>query len=87
MTSIKLLKLKTNEDLICIFEENDSSFVLSYPMNVYIEQDLKTMGQNLVMNFWIPFNLAENQDAEIKKDNVIAILEPNKEFKIGRAHV
>ena len=37
MENIKIVKLKTTEDVICLFSEDETTITMSSPLTVYIE--------------------------------------------------
>ena len=81
MENIKIVKLKTTEDVICFFSEDETTITMSSPLTVYIEFNTRKLTQNLVMNFWLPINLVEEKSVSIPKSEVLAILTPKEEFK------
>ncbi len=81
MTDIKILKLKTSEDVICFYEKLENTIKITNPLSIYIEYNVKTKSQNLVMNFWLPINLIKEQSVEINSSEILATMEPKEEFK------
>ena len=81
MNDIKILKLKTTEDVICFYEKCENTIKITNPLSVYIEYNVKTKSQNLVMNFWLPINLIKDQSVEIDCSEILTIMEPKEEFK------
>lgn len=81
MNDIKILKLKTTEDVICFYEKRENTIKMTNPLSVYIEYNVKTNSQNLVMNYWLPINLIKEQSVEIESSEILTTMEPKEEFK------
>ena len=78
---IKIVRLKTGEDVICFFEQNKKSSLLMYPVETNIKYNVKKSSQELYMNFWLPRSLVEDTEVTIENSQILLILEPRKEFK------
>lgn len=81
MNDVKILKLESTEDIVCFYEELDNKAKISNPLNVYIEYNVKQKSQNLVMNYWLPVNLVDNQEVIIDQSRILAVMDPKPEFK------
>ena len=51
MIDVKIIKLKTTEDIVCFYQELQDKVKISNPFSVYIEYNRKTKSQNLIMNY------------------------------------
>ena len=80
MNDVKIIKLKTTEDIICFYEEIGEKVKISNPFSVYIEYNRKTRSQNLIMNFWLPVNLIKSQSAILNSSEILTVMEPKEEF-------
>lgn len=81
MNDVKIIKLKTTEDIICFYEEIDSRVKISNPFTIYVEYDRKSQSQYLIMNYWLPINFIEKQSVEINYSEILAVMDPKEEFK------
>ena len=78
---IKILRLKTGEEVISYVEIGKKSTKMFHPLNIYIEFNSKNLTQQLVLSYWLPRNLIKENSAEIPTSEVLLFLEPKKEFK------
>lgn len=78
---IKIIRLKTGEDIIAFIEKKNDMVQLSHPLSIFIKFDEKLKTQQLYMSYWLPVNLVIENKAEISISDVLLILEPKKEFK------
>ncbi len=81
MNSIKMIRLKGGEDIICFTETDKTKVKVKYPLNVYINFNTKTMNQELIMNFWLPINIVEENTAVLPMNEILLILDVKEEFK------
>jgi hypothetical protein len=81
MNNIKIFRLKTGEDLITFFEETEKSFTFIHPISFFINYNLKKLTQELVLNFWLPMNVIEENRITIDKSEIFFQLSPKNEFK------
>ena len=72
--AIKLLRLKSGEDIVADIDENQEYIMLENPAQVVPMGDPK--GGNIQMGFgpWVPFN--KGKTVEIPRDWVVFIVEP-----------
>lgn len=79
---IKIIRLKSGEDIIAFIQKTEKDTVLVYdPLLVYIEYNTKKLSQNLVLGHWLPKSLVKENVAEIKISEVLLFLEPKEEIK------
>jgi hypothetical protein len=80
MQEIKIVRLNTGEDIIASVYggELEGGYIMSEPMSI----DFQTRGQNsaVVMGYWLPTQLTEVNEVFIKTENIMCIMEPNKDF-------
>lgn len=72
--SIKLLRLKSGEDVVADIDENEDTITLENPAQIGPMGDPR--GGNVQMGFgpWVPFN--KSKTVEIPRDWVVFIIEP-----------
>jgi hypothetical protein len=81
METIKLLRLKSGEDIITYFEQVDKlNFIVREPMVVLVKSDMKSGKQIIMMDHWLPAPLIKNNEAFITEGEIVTILEPTSEF-------
>ena len=81
METIKLLRLKSGEDIITYFEQVDKlNFIVREPMVVLVKSDMKSGKQIIMMDHWLPAPLIKNNEAFITDGEIVTILEPTSEF-------
>lgn len=81
MKTVKLLRLKTSEDLISFVEIGKTSTTLTYPLSVHINYNIKERTQELVMSYWLPYNLMKHQSIEVPSSEILFITDPKEEFE------
>lgn len=81
MEAVKILRLKSGEDIIAYFEQVDKlNFIVREPMVVMVKSDMKSGKQVIMMDHWLPAPLIKHNEAFITESEVITILEPTSEF-------
>jgi flagellar hook-basal body complex protein FliE len=81
MEVVKLLRLKTGEDIITYFEQVDKlNFIVREPMVVMVKYDSRTGKQTIMMDHWLPVTLILHNEAFITESEILTILEPTAEF-------
>lgn len=81
MESINLIRLKTGEDIICYSEDygHDEIYIRD-PFVVFFKSDPRTSKQYLLMDYWLPSQIIENNETIIKVSDVMAKMIPTEEF-------
>ena len=75
MEAVKIVRLKSGEDIICYIEQVDKmNFIVREPMVVLTKQDFKNDKHVIMMNHWLPVPLIRHNEA------IITMLEPTSEF-------
>ena len=76
---IKIVRLTSGEDIVCGLIESDGTYYLKNPM-VFL---LKDTGKQFVLMLqnWLPMQVLKMNEAMIKSKDVIAVLEPDENFK------
>ena len=81
MEAVKVIRLKTGEDIIAYFEQVDKlNFIVREPMSVFLKNDMKSGKQIIMMDHWLPAPLIKYNEAFITESEIITILEPTTEF-------
>jgi hypothetical protein len=81
MEAIKILRLKSGEDIIAYLEQVDKlNFIVREPMVVLLKSDVRSGKQIIMMNHWLPAPLIQNNEAFITESEIVTILEPTSEF-------
>lgn len=81
MEAIKLIRLRTGEDIIAYIEQVDKlNFVVREPMVVLTKQDNKNNKHIIMMDHWLPVPLIRHNEAFITESEIVTILEPTSDF-------
>jgi hypothetical protein len=81
MEAIKILRLKSGEDIIAYLEQVDKlNFIVREPMVVLLKSDVRSGKQIIMMDHWLPAPLIQNNEAFITESEIVTILEPTSEF-------
>jgi hypothetical protein len=81
MEAVKIVRLKSGEDIICYIEQVDKmNFIVREPMVVFTKQDFKNDKHVIMMNHWLPVPLIRHNEAIIVESEIITMLEPTSEF-------
>ena len=81
MEAIKILRLKSGEDIIAYLEQVDKlNFIVREPMVVLLKSDARSGKQIIMMDHWLPAPLIQNNEAFITENEIVTILEPTSEF-------
>jgi hypothetical protein len=81
METIKLLRLKSGEDIITYFEQVDRmNIILRNPMVVLVKNDTRSGRQIIMMDNWLPVPLIKTNEAFITEHLIVTAMEPSVEF-------
>jgi hypothetical protein len=81
MEAVKIVRLKTGEDIITYLEQVDKlNFIVREPMIVMVKNDSRTGKQTVMMDHWLPVPLILHNEAFITEKEILTILEPTTEF-------
>jgi hypothetical protein len=81
MSFIKIVRLKTGEDLISFIEDKKDIIKLIHPLMFVVYYNTKEMSQELILNFYLPISIIEETSVEIPKIDIAFTLTPKKSFK------
>jgi hypothetical protein len=78
MQEIKIVRLKNGEDIISIVQQENEGVNLLEPMAI----EFHSRGQNtgMVMSYWLPIQLTDANEVFMKNENIMCMMDPNKEF-------
>jgi hypothetical protein len=81
MEAIKLIRLRSGEDIIAYIEQVDKlNFVVREPMVVLTKQDNKNNKHIIMMDHWLPVPLIRHNEAFITESEIVTMLEPTSDF-------
>jgi hypothetical protein len=81
MEAVKLIRLKSGEDIIAYIEQVDKlNFVIREPMVVLTKQDNRTNKHIIMMDHWLPVPLIRHNEAFITESEIVTMLEPTSDF-------
>jgi hypothetical protein len=81
MEAVKLIRLKSGEDIIAYIEQVDKlNFVVREPMVVLTKQDNRTNKHIIMMDHWLPVPLIRHNEAFITESEIVTMLEPTSDF-------
>lgn len=81
MEAVKLIRLKSGEDIIAYIEQVDKlNFVVREPMVVLTKQDNRNNKHVIMMDHWLPVPLIRHNEAFITESEIVTMLEPTSEF-------
>lgn len=81
MKEVKILRLKNQDDIICLYEEKINGVEVENPYRISIEINVKKSTQILVLEHWLPINLIEEDKAIISLKEIMLILSPKKDIE------
>lgn len=81
MSYIKILRLKSGEDVIGFVESHPKFIKIKYPTVVLIQYDYEEEQQELLMKYWLPVGLIEKNEADIPITEVLLVLNVKDDFK------
>jgi hypothetical protein len=79
--NVKVIRLKTGEDVIAHMESTHETDIISlwYPMNVQILN--RTKFTQILLTHFLPFEIVEDNLCTINFGDVLLVLEPKESFK------
>jgi hypothetical protein len=76
MNQIRMLRLKTGEDIIgTVLDDGNGLYHINEPMEVSIEHKGKNTG--IVMSYWLPVQIVKYNAASLKYTDILTIIDPN----------
>ena len=79
MDKIKIVRLKTGDDLIGTVTLKDGMVEIHEPMVVDIDYEGRS-GADLLMSHWLPYRLIKDKEVQIDKSDVLFIASPDDDF-------
>jgi hypothetical protein len=84
MDYIKILRLKTGEDIIGFIESDKTKkglITIRYPTVLMVQYDFEEEQQELLMKFWLPTSLIQKNEATISTSEILVVMEATQDFK------
>jgi hypothetical protein len=79
MNEVKIIRLRNGSDVIgFVTEKMDGSFFIMEPMEIIMHSEGRFSG--LILKQWLPARLIKSNEANIKSDNVVCVMEANEDF-------
>jgi len=78
--SIKLLRLKSGEDIVADIDENEDTVTIENPAQIMPMGGSNGQGMQLGFAPWIPFAGTAKVKVDIPRDYIIFIIEPAKDI-------
>lgn len=76
--NVRILRLKTGDDIICDMERDGDSYYINHPMNIWMENNGKM--PKLCMDYWLPIQVIEDTSVTLKEEDVLTTMIPNSEL-------
>ena len=80
MERVQVIKLYNGDQIICYAEEEKEQIIVRKPLQFYLKID-RSGSHNISMDFWLPYPVTKTNIASIKKDQIIAVLDPSDDFE------
>lgn len=80
MERVQVIKLYNGDQIICYVEEEKEQVIVKKPLQFFLRID-RSGAHNISMDFWLPYPVTKTNTAFIKRDQIIAILEPSDSFE------
>ena len=81
MEQVKLIRLKTGEDIISYIETYDAgTVILRSPMVVIVKMNMRTENQTVLMDHWLPITVIKENEAIIDASEILTMIDPTSEF-------
>jgi hypothetical protein len=77
---VKIIRLKTSEDLVAFVEESNSYTTIYSPMCFNTDWDTESESNSLYINHYLPINMIEENVITISNDNILFIVDAKEEF-------
>lgn len=76
MDEIKIVRFKDGMDVICFYETLNNEFV-----NVKEPMMFEIRNMNLLMQQWLPIAMIKDNQATVKHEDILCVMEPSEDFK------
>lgn len=80
MNKLKIVRLKNGEDIMgfVTYTQHDGVYDISHPM--ILDIDFSSRQSQLMMSYWLPVQLIEENVALIKEDSILCFMDPNDDL-------
>jgi hypothetical protein len=81
MEQVKLIRLKTGEDIISYIETYEAgTVILRSPMVVIVKMNMRAENQTVLMDHWLPITVIKENEAIIDASEILTMIDPTSEF-------
>lgn len=80
MEEVRILRLKTGEDIIAEVIHENHQYTLIDPMRMDIRRDARTDANLLGLDMWLPFQLIESNMAVLWENDVLTTMKPTQDI-------
>lgn len=80
MSRVMVLRLQSGEDIIGTVSSFDGGIQIVEPMSFFVNYRNNEPKGVLQLNHWLPVQLIVSNEAFIKNDDILAIMEPEEQF-------
>ena len=82
MNKVKIIRLKSGEDIIAFIETGklEHTLKLVNPLTVLTVFNKKKMVQEILLNYWLPVSILRENNALIPLSEILTLVEPNEKF-------
>lgn len=77
--SIRILRLKTGDDIIAEIDGNSDVYYVNSPMLIWMDQNQKT--PKLCMDHWLPVQVVEENSVVLRTEDVLTEFYPNEQLE------
>lgn len=83
MEQVKIIRLKTGEDVISYIEDYEiGKSILRTPMAVLVKFDSRNNKQTVLMDHWLPINVIKENEAILDNTEILTMMDPTPEFSM-----
>ena len=76
--SIRILRLKTGDDIIAEIDCNSDVYYVNSPMVIWMDQNQKT--PKLCMDHWLPVQVIDDNSVVLRTEDVLTEFYPNEQL-------
>jgi len=79
MENIKIIRLKTGEDIISVCQMEEYSVTINNPLTFFVKATER--GLMYAMVPWIPIGVTDNNTVELHNEDILIVIDPNEKVK------
>lgn len=76
--NIKIIRLQSGEDLVCLLEQDENTSLLIDPLQIIFKRT--DVGTVLILMPWLPLELIESNTSLINSSNILTVCDPKQAF-------